>query len=205
MKRRSAPSVSRTIHVAANLFALKGFDAVAMDDVSASAGITKKTIYHHFGSKTELYRTVLHNWLRMLPPAPKKSLSVQSQTKEALRALANCFMSEATNDSFRKLMKSLRSSAPRHRRVAHCLLARRNRYLKITQLILYQHGSRHSEPQSHQFEAMLIALVTAGRPLFIMDTSYQEIPEGKVDLTIERFLRAIAPSEARDGVSGKRP
>ena len=44
---------------AARAFAETGFAATSMEDVAASAGITKLIVYRHFESKEELYRSVL--------------------------------------------------------------------------------------------------------------------------------------------------
>ena len=41
---------------AAELFITLGFKSVTMDDIANSMGISKKTIYSHFGTKTELVK-----------------------------------------------------------------------------------------------------------------------------------------------------
>lgn len=42
------------IHTAAELFLNLGFKSVTMDDISSELGISKKTIYSHFSTKTKL-------------------------------------------------------------------------------------------------------------------------------------------------------
>lgn len=44
----------RILHKATELFLSHGFKSVTMDDISAEMGISKKTIYEHFGTKTTL-------------------------------------------------------------------------------------------------------------------------------------------------------
>lgn len=44
---------------AAHAFARQGYAATSMEDVAASAGITKLIVYRHFASKEELYDAVL--------------------------------------------------------------------------------------------------------------------------------------------------
>jgi len=47
------------IQAALELFSRDGFHAVGVDAISERAGITKKTLYHHFKSKEELILAVL--------------------------------------------------------------------------------------------------------------------------------------------------
>ncbi|WNV08343.1 TetR/AcrR family transcriptional regulator [Tardiphaga sp. 709] len=61
------PSDERTEHlltVAKATFTLKGFAATTMDDIAGAAGMSKKTLYKMFASKSELFRAML---LRSLP------------------------------------------------------------------------------------------------------------------------------------------
>ncbi|GAB3139214.1 TetR/AcrR family transcriptional regulator [Amycolatopsis stemonae] len=44
---------------ATRLFAERGFDSVAIEEVGAAAGIAGPSVYHHFGSKAELLMTAL--------------------------------------------------------------------------------------------------------------------------------------------------
>lgn len=47
------------IQTALELFSLTGYSAVGVNTISEKAGITKKTLYHHFKSKEELILAVL--------------------------------------------------------------------------------------------------------------------------------------------------
>ncbi len=44
----------KIIHIAAELFLNLGFKSVTMDDIASEMGISKKTIYSHFSTKTKL-------------------------------------------------------------------------------------------------------------------------------------------------------
>lgn len=72
---RNEPSaVARHIaQVAARLFATQGYDATAVRTIVEAAGVTKPTLYYHFGSKEGLARALL-----TVP---------MSQLGEALRAI----------------------------------------------------------------------------------------------------------------------
>ncbi len=49
----------RILDEALSLFAAKGFDTVAVQEVCEAAGLSKPTLYHHFGSKYGLLQAIL--------------------------------------------------------------------------------------------------------------------------------------------------
>ena len=49
----------RILDAAYELFYRKGFGRVGVDEIAASAGITKRTLYYHFQSKDDLLASVL--------------------------------------------------------------------------------------------------------------------------------------------------
>jgi TetR/AcrR family transcriptional regulator len=56
---QATEGAKRIAHVAAHLFAQKGFQGVSMAALAREAGVGKATIFHHFPSKEELYFFVL--------------------------------------------------------------------------------------------------------------------------------------------------
>ena len=58
--RPKDPQKKRVIlEAAGQLFRENGFQATSMDAVALSAGVSKQTLYSHFGSKDELFRLVI--------------------------------------------------------------------------------------------------------------------------------------------------
>jgi len=49
---------------ALEMFALKGFDAVSVDDIARKANCNKAMIYYHFSSKKALYQLILKDVLK---------------------------------------------------------------------------------------------------------------------------------------------
>lgn len=60
MPRPAAPTRKRILQAAYRLFRRQGYSRVTMDEIAASAGLTKRTLYHHFRSKDVLLADVLH-------------------------------------------------------------------------------------------------------------------------------------------------
>lgn len=52
-------SVQAILAAAEELFALRGYKAASLNEVAKLAGMSKANIFHHFGSKQELYLAVL--------------------------------------------------------------------------------------------------------------------------------------------------
>jgi AcrR family transcriptional regulator len=59
MPRSSAPTRQAILDAAYGLFLRKGFVRVSMDEIAASAAVTKRTLYYHFTSKDLLLAEVL--------------------------------------------------------------------------------------------------------------------------------------------------
>jgi TetR/AcrR family transcriptional regulator, transcriptional repressor for nem operon len=49
----------RIVQAAADLFYIKGVNAVTLDDVRAASGTSKSQLYHHFADKDDLVRAVI--------------------------------------------------------------------------------------------------------------------------------------------------
>lgn len=58
-KEHKEQSKERILNAAAAQFAHRGFDAVSIDDVMQSAGLTRGAFYSHFNNKSELYANAI--------------------------------------------------------------------------------------------------------------------------------------------------
>jgi AcrR family transcriptional regulator len=57
--QRRAGTVAAIHGAARELFAKRGFAATTIDDIASRAGVAKGAVYHHFGSKEEIFERVL--------------------------------------------------------------------------------------------------------------------------------------------------
>ncbi|KPK96347.1 hypothetical protein AMJ80_00535 [bacterium SM23_31] len=90
---------------ALEMFALKGFDAVSVDDIARKANCNKAMIYYHFSSKKALYqlilKDVLKDMLKQMNPIFKSAL----QPAEKLRLVLSAFIGRYNErDEFIRLM-----------------------------------------------------------------------------------------------------
>lgn len=86
--------VEHLLAAAKETFTSKGFAATTMDDIASAAGMSKKTLYKLFDSKTDLFRAML---LRSLPRAHFGSAPTEksplTQLRDTLREAADIALS----------------------------------------------------------------------------------------------------------------
>jgi AcrR family transcriptional regulator len=83
------------IAAAADLFLHKGYHATTMDDVARSAGMSKKTVYQVFSSKSELFDALLSDWFApFTAPIEADDRPPRQVLTETLSRLVNFALSE---------------------------------------------------------------------------------------------------------------
>src|SRR5436190_695006 len=63
---RSAATTGDLVRTARGLFAAQGFADTSIDDIVSAAGVTRGALYHHFESKTDVFRAVFEDLEREL-------------------------------------------------------------------------------------------------------------------------------------------
>jgi AcrR family transcriptional regulator len=83
------------IAAAADLFLHKGYHATTMDDVARCAGMSKKTVYQVFSSKSELFDALLSDWFApFAAPIEAGDRPPRQVLTEVLSRLAHFALSE---------------------------------------------------------------------------------------------------------------
>ena len=91
MVGRYAPVVTvpeRLIDAATRLFADKGYERVAVQEIVERAGVTKGAMYHYFGSKDDLLHEIYGRLLRLQTEHLEKIASSTGPVEERLRDAA---------------------------------------------------------------------------------------------------------------------
>lgn len=96
----TAPTDSRTglLNHALLLFAAYGYDAVGVQQIVDSIGITKPTLYHHFGSKLGLLKALLAERLTPLHVAIETAATYRHDVAATLEAVARTTFSSARDN-----------------------------------------------------------------------------------------------------------
>lgn len=101
MPRASAADAARTaeyvLDSATELFSVRGFSDVSLDDVARDAGVTRGAVYHHYGNKAGLFRAVAGRLQADVARAVVAAAeSADPHPREQLRAGSHAFLDAIT-------------------------------------------------------------------------------------------------------------
>ena len=103
------------IDVGRALFAAKGFEAVSVEEIAASAKVSKPIVYEHFGGKEGLYAVVVDREMRTLTTALTHALSKPSEhPRQIVERAALAFLTyiEEHAQGFQVLVRDSPSTDP---------------------------------------------------------------------------------------------
>ncbi|WP_339460317.1 TetR/AcrR family transcriptional regulator [Pseudomonas sp. EA_105y_Pfl2_R69] len=91
---------------ASDVFAALGHDLASMQLIAESAGVTKATLYAHFGDKAQLFRVVIEYWMEELPE-PALACEVTGKLRDCLEAVARELLQQSMHPAFLALTNIL--------------------------------------------------------------------------------------------------
>src|SRR5437899_12501470 len=96
LKRKEATKQRRStiLHAARAVFARKGYSETGVDDITATAGIAKGTLYLYFASKEQLYLEALLEDARRLDLESREAMAAALTWEGGLRAYGEVRFSE---------------------------------------------------------------------------------------------------------------
>lgn len=116
MEKRAA-----ILDAAKHLFTEQSFQGTSMDAVAASAGVSKLTVYSHFGDKDNLFREVVRDWMREYLPERTyeldPALDIRGNLLRVARIHAHLDCSLQAAGSFRAILSDCHEGVPRFGRL----------------------------------------------------------------------------------------
>ncbi|PJM75341.1 TetR family transcriptional regulator [Bifidobacterium simiarum] len=103
------------IAVARSLFAAKGFAAVSVEEIAASAKVSKPIVYEHFGGKEGLYAVIVDREMQSLTEALTASLAnPEDHSRQIVEKAAMALLTYIENnpDGFQVLVRDSPSTDP---------------------------------------------------------------------------------------------
>lgn len=103
------------IHVGRSLFATKGFEAVSVEEIAATAKVSKPIVYEHFGGKEGLYAVIVDREMQALTGVLTEALSdPQAHPRQIVErtALALLTYIEENAEGFQVLVRDSPSTDP---------------------------------------------------------------------------------------------
>jgi TetR/AcrR family transcriptional repressor of mexJK operon len=102
-RRRSGKKRQAILLAATDTFLEAGYGAATMDQIAIRAGVSKQTVYAHFGSKEALFGAIIgERCERFLSPALPDGVDTGNM-EETLRSVARAFMAEVLSESSLRL------------------------------------------------------------------------------------------------------
>ncbi len=86
------------LDVAKRLFSQHGFDGASMDQIAAEAGVSKLTVYSHFGDKESLFSAAIRAKCEEQLPAALFLAGLQGSLREQLTLIARAFFVLVTSE-----------------------------------------------------------------------------------------------------------
>lgn len=80
---------AQLLHIAAELFARRGYAQTSVRDIAEEAGILSGSLYHHFASKEAMIDEILRHFLSSLCKRFEEIENAGGDTRETLDALVN--------------------------------------------------------------------------------------------------------------------
>lgn len=86
------------LDVAKRLFTQHGFDGVSMDQIAADAGVSKLTVYSHFGDKDSLFSAAIQAKCQEQLPSTLFLAGLEGDLRAQLTVIARAFFALATSE-----------------------------------------------------------------------------------------------------------
>jgi AcrR family transcriptional regulator len=86
------------------LFAERGFAAVSLSDITVAAGVTRGGLYHHFQSKSDLFRAVFEAQEEALTERVAGVAAGQSSAWSALKAGCAAFLDACLDPAIQRIV-----------------------------------------------------------------------------------------------------
>lgn len=164
---------------ASDVFTVFGYDLANMQAIADSAGVTKATLYAHFGGKEQLFRAVIDYWLEELPE-PK----LPCQAKGGLRGCLQKVAQELLLQSEHPASHALTHILLRSNRIPQKRWRQRHRpYQAYLEKVLSE-STRCNDPERAAIQFLLLAVgsIDCSNPL--------PVSESRVSTAVELFLQA---------------
>lgn len=87
LRRNPERSRRRLLDAATRLFAARGFDGVAVEEIVRAARLNQRMVYHYFGSKDDLYLAVLTEAFARLESVEFAAMEATTEPAQQLREL----------------------------------------------------------------------------------------------------------------------
>lgn len=201
MEKRAA-----ILAAAQTLFTAENFAGTSMDAIAKKAGVSKLTVYSHFGDKDNLFREVLRAWMQEYFPESTYRMDPNTDLHDNLKRIAMAHaemeLSPDAIGTLRAIVSDCNKGVPRYGQLVwEEAITRTNHMLeKLLQHIHQQQMLYIDNPQqaAAHFMALCIGRLKFYRMLGCMHCHDSAVLEQSVDSGVSAFIRAYRPQAFRE-------
>ncbi|MFC2038708.1 TetR family transcriptional regulator [Chloroflexota bacterium] len=106
-KEDAAVTREKLLDVALSVFSKKGYSATTLEDIAKEAGVTRGAIYWHFGSKSELYSSLVKEYSSRGNLIAQQAIEEGGSIIEIIRRIFIRILSSIEDDSKLRAMMEL--------------------------------------------------------------------------------------------------
>ncbi len=186
---------SRILDAATHLFLQQGYGGTSLEQVAAQAGVTKPTVYSHFGSKQGLLRAMTHRQTQKRLEEFVANLQSGGDPRAELTRFAKVFLSRVLTEEARSWQRLATAESDRYPEVGEAFFESgpRRVFQHLTKYLRQEKTSgrlsiQHPERAAEQFLGMLLGIdlmrSLVGQPLPAKSQLDRRCKE-----TVDLFLR----------------
>ena len=184
------PADNRSIIIeqALNLFAARGYDAVSVQEIVESAGITKPTLYHYFGSKHGVLEAILSRYFETLYCTIKAAAEYEGDLPLNLyRLVAAYFQFAGENPVFYRLLLSTNFAPPESEsfQIADELFRQQHDLLEL----LFAQALEHMKGRHKRYAATFLGMINTYITFAL--NGHSELSDELVYQAVHQFMHGI--------------
>lgn len=173
---------------ALRLFAARGYDAVAVQEIVDAAGVTKPTFYHYFGSKAGVLLTLLQTRLDTLYGAVAQAAAYQGDLTMNLRSVARAYFDMTKAEPlFFQYYLSLRHAPPDS--ASYQAVAERNEALGELLVRLFAEALPHMAGRHRRYAVTFVGMLTTFVTLAL--NGHVQLDDELVYSVVHQFMHGI--------------
>jgi AcrR family transcriptional regulator len=176
---------------ALDLFARRGYDAVGVQAVADAAGLKKPTLYHYFGSKSGLLRTLLTENFAPLFDEVEKAADYQHDVATTLREVATVYFEFARQNPRLYRLQLAMWFAPPDSEPFKLVAGLNERQQQIIETLFLRASADHGNMKGRQqaYAATFLGMVNTYTSLGL--NGYASLDQQLVNKAVHQFMHGI--------------
>jgi len=179
------------LNCALELFSLRGYDAVGVQEIAEAAGIKKPTLYHYFGSKSGLLATLLTEHFDPFFESLQTASQYQGDVTASLRSVARVYFDFARQNQ--RLFRFFLSMwfAPRASDPFKASQALNERQQQLMENLFSSAAGDHGNMKGRQrtYAASFLGMINTYAMLSL--NGYGDLDESLINKLVHQFMHGI--------------